>query len=163
MWSVSRELALNLRAARLLRREEPATCAANDNFCVKFYLGVIRFPCSRDCACVLRRKCCHPASFPTPLYFFLLVMQPPCKDQTLKELIRNRLQLFYQWLQSRPAWKEPEGSVRIGGSLWPRPLWRLKTSTIGGGHLPLPPWFERTLALVIDSHLYTWVACLSCH
>lgn len=43
---------------------------------------------------ICQKSCC-------PVSFYI------CKDQTLKELIRNRLQLSYQLLQSRVVWKKP--------------------------------------------------------
>lgn len=79
-----------------------------------------------------------------------------CKDQTVLEMMRNRLQLFYQLVQSRAVWNEPEETVRIGGCLWRRPVVRSKTWAIRKESL-LTSWFERTLVFFIDSHLYTWL------
>lgn len=49
----------------------------------------------------------HTGMLTTVVWFFFFCPTVTCKDQTVLEMIRNRLQLFYQVVQSRALRNEP--------------------------------------------------------
>lgn len=110
LWSVSCELVLNCsqQTARSTSKEhncsqcERAACAGTCDrlrYILCWHASsslLLQGKCDSQKGVRIYVRC--QKKFPVSFYI--------CKDQTLKELIRNRLQLSYQLLQSRVVWKE---------------------------------------------------------
>lgn len=124
LWSVSCELSLNRFLFNSLRSKEHLrfhlhTWKTSICVCVKALLSdkerfILHWRksslTSTPTSLTSRMNCSLASNMCWPQLFFLSPPPPltgTWKDQTIQEMLKNRLQLFYQSVQSRAVWNEP--------------------------------------------------------